>query len=255
MDAMIFAAGLGTRLRPLTDDRPKALVEVGGVPVLEHVARRLIAAGADRLIINTHHFADRIEALVRSRHGFGVEVHISHEPGAPLDTGGGLRQAAPLFRRSAPFFMHNCDVLSDFDLRALYDAHVADAAHARRDGALATLAVLPPQPERYLLFDDDGLCGYAPRGGGADVLVRQPARARGAAGSTPAPRAVHFAGVHVAGPALLDSLPATGVFSIVTHYLSLAGTGRRIAAWEQSGADWTDIGSHEALAAAQHRWG
>jgi NDP-sugar pyrophosphorylase family protein len=240
MDAMIFAAGLGTRLRPLTDDRPKALVDVAGTPVIERVARRLIQAGADRLIINTHHFAERIAELVRAVNGFGVEVHLSHEPGAPLDTGGGLQHAAHLFRRDAPFFLHNCDVLSDIDLSALYRTHLDDGA------AIATLAVLPPHPERYLVFDDDGLCGYGPRGGGPDVVARP---VRGTALHR------HFTGVHVASPALLDSLDGAGAYSIVNHYIALARRGSRIGRYEQPGAWWTDIGSHDALAAARARLG
>jgi NDP-sugar pyrophosphorylase family protein len=235
MDAMIFAAGLGTRLRPLTNDRPKALVEVAGVPVIERVARRLIEAGADRLIINTHHFPEPIQELVRATRGFGVEVHLSHEPGAPLDTGGGLQQAARLFRRDEPFFLHNCDVLSDIDLGALRDAHAAG-------DALVTVAVLPPLPERYLVFDELGLCGYAPRGGGEDVLARQPV------GTT---LRRHFTGIHIASPALLDTLHAEGAYSIVNHYLGLARAGSRIAPYEQPGAWWTDIGSHAALAEAR----
>lgn len=241
---MIFAAGLGTRLRPLTDDRPKALVDVGGVTVLERVARRLVDAGADRIIINTHHFPDLIADLVRRRHGFGVEVHLSPEPGAPLDTAGGLRHASHLFRGDAPLFLHNCDVLSDIDLEALYDAHTAGnaGAHAAGDGRLATLAVLPALPERYLVFDDDGLAGYAPRGGGDDVLVRPP-------GGPTVHR--HFTGVHVASPELLATLTAPGPLSIVMHYLALARAGRQIARYEQPGMHWTDIGSHEALEQAR----
>jgi NDP-sugar pyrophosphorylase family protein len=235
MDAMIFAAGLGTRLRPLTDDRPKALVDVAGRPVIEHVARRLIQAGADRLIINTHHFAESIEQLIRSADGFGVEVHLSHEPGAPLDTGGGLHHAAHLFRRDAPFFLHNCDVLSDIDLTGLYHCHV-------QDDPLATLAVLPPLPERYLVFDDVGLCGYGPRGGGPDVVARP---VRGSALHR------HFSGVHVASPALLDSLHGAGAYSIVNHYIAQVRRGHRIVRYEQPGAWWTDIGSHDALEEAR----
>ena len=142
MDAMILAAGLGTRLRPLTNDRPKALVEIGAVTMLERVARRLVAAGADRLIINMHPFPAMIRDLVAAHDGFGADVCFSHEPDAPLDTGGGLRRAASMFRREAPFFLHNCDVISDIDLRALYHAHSADRH------ALATLAVLPPSTSR-----------------------------------------------------------------------------------------------------------
>jgi NDP-sugar pyrophosphorylase family protein len=248
MDAMIFAAGLGTRLRPLTNDRPKALVEVDGVPILERVARRLVEAGADRLIINTHPFPQLIHELVQRQRGFGAGVVFSHEPERPLDTGGGLKQAAPLFRGDAPFFMHNCDVLSDVDLHALYDTHLRhEAPAARRAGTasegdtVATLAVLPPSAERYLIFDDDGLCGYSPRGGGEDVLVRDVAGAV---------RRHDFSGIHVASPRLLHGLPDAPIFSIVTHYLQLARRGVRVQAYEQPGARWVDIGTHEKLALA-----
>jgi NDP-sugar pyrophosphorylase family protein len=236
MDAMIFAAGLGTRLRPLTNDRPKALVEIGGKTILERVAQRLIDAGAGRIVINTHHFPERIADLVRERDGFGVDVRISHEPGAPLDTGGGLRQAAPHFRRDRPIMLHNCDVISDVDLRALYTAHEQDA------DAVATLAVLPPSAERYLVFDSAGLCGYSPRGGGDEVLAREPVGE---------PQRHDFTGIHVISPELLDTLKHDGAFSIITHYLSLAGQGRRIGRYEQPDVHWTDIGSHEQLAVAR----
>ncbi|HUF51881.1 MAG TPA: nucleotidyltransferase family protein [Longimicrobiales bacterium] len=232
---MIFAAGLGTRLRPLTNNRPKALVEIGDTPILEIVARRLVDAGADRLIINTHPFPDIIEEHVRACDNFGVEVRFSYEPDAPLDTGGGLRQAAPLFRGDAPFFMHNCDVISDVDLRALYDAHLAD------DDAIATLAVLPLSAERYLIFDDDGLCGYSPRGGGDNVLIRE---TRGDVTRN------DFTGIHIGTPALIDSLPDQQIFSIMAHYLSLARRGRRVARHAQPHARWIDIGTPEKLEAA-----
>jgi NDP-sugar pyrophosphorylase family protein len=240
MDAMIFAAGLGTRLRPLTNDRPKALVELGGVTILEQVARRLIEAGADRIIINTHHFPDRIEAVVRERDGFGVDVRLSVEPDEPLDTAGGLQHAAHLFRRDRPILLHNCDVISDLDLRALYDAHLADAA------AIATLAVLPPSPERYLIFDDDGFLGYAPRGGGDDVHARPPVGAI-------AQR--DFTGIQVVSPELLDTLDYQQPYSIILHYLRLSREGKRIGRFEQDGVRWIDIGTHEQLAEAQVLFG
>jgi NDP-sugar pyrophosphorylase family protein len=233
MDAMIFAAGLGTRLRPLTNNRPKALVEVAGVPVLERVARRLIDAGADRLVINTHHFAERVRDFVRSRDGFGVEVLLSEEPDGPLDTGGGLARASTLFRRDRPVLLHNCDVLSNVDLLALIRAHTDD-------DAIATLAVLPTGTDRYLIFDDSGLCGYAPRAGGDDVCRRR------IAGTT---RRRDFTGIHVVAPRLLDTLPA-GTYSVINHYFRLIDAGERIASYEQPGVHWLDIGSHEKLAAA-----
>lgn len=234
---MIFAAGLGTRLRPLTNDVPKALVEVGGVPMLEHVARRLIDAGADRLIINTHPHPERIRAFVTGRDGFGVEVLFSHEPDRPLDTAGGLHHARALFRRDAPFFVHNCDVFSDVDLRSLRDHHVSAAAEP-----IASLAVLPASAERYLIFDRDGLCGFAPRGGGEPVFVREPLEPQ---------HRRDFTGIHVCSPELLDTLGPDTAPSIIMHYLSLARTGVRVARHDQLDAHWVDIGTHEKLAAAR----
>lgn len=234
---MIFAAGLGTRLRPLTNDVPKALVEVGGVPMLEHVSRRLIDAGADRLIINTHPHPEAIRAFVAGRDGFGVEVLFSHEADAPLDTAGGVHHARALFRADTPFFVHNCDVFSDIDLQSLYSAHTSAG-----DGRIATVAVLPASAERYLIFDRDGLCGFAPRGGGEPVHVRErrePQHRR------------DFTGIHVCEPALLHTLSPETAPSIIMHYLSLARGGERVCRHDQLDAQWVDIGTHEKLAAAR----
>lgn len=232
---MILAAGLGTRLRPLTDRIPKPLIPVGGVPLLERVARRLIAAGADRLIINTHQHAARIEAFLAERDGFGVDVRLSPEPDAPLDTGGGLLHARSHFREDAPFFLHNGDVLTEAPLARMYDAH------RRNRGALATLAVRAPQPERYLLFDDAGLVGFAPRGGGAERTVRA---VRGATVRW------EFAGIHVIEPRIFALLTERGVFSIVDVYLRLARAGERIASFPFD-EPWIDIGTPEGLADAE----
>lgn len=237
MDAMIFAAGLGTRLRPLTNDVPKALVEVGGMPMLEHVARRLIDAGADRLIINTHPHPERILEFVQERDGFGVAVLFSHEPDAPLDTAGGIRHARHHFRGHEPFFLHNCDVFSDVDLRALHDAHTS-----ADDDRIATLAVLPPSAERFLIFDADGLCGFAPRGAEDPVHVREP---------QPPQFRRDFTGIHVCDPRLLDTLGEDSAPSIIMHYLSLARTGERVGRHDQLSASWIDIGTHDKLAAAR----
>lgn len=236
---MIFAAGLGTRLRPLTDRTPKPLVEVAGVPLLERVARRLIAAGADRLVINTHHHAARIEAFLAARGSFGVEVRVSHEPDRPLETGGGLKHAARWLRRDAPFFLHNADVLSDAPLEALYGHHVAS-------DAIVTLAVRPPAETRFLVFDDDGLCGAAARDT-SEVGYARPARG--------AVRRFDFAGIHVADPALLDRLTEDGAFSIVWPYLRLAGEGERIDAFPVDAARWVDVGSFDGLARAEALFG
>ena len=235
MEAMILAAGLGTRLRPLTSDRPKALVEVGGLPMLERVARRLVAAGANHLIINVHAFADQVKRFVDERDGFGVEVSVSHEKEKNLETGGGLRHAAPLFRSEESFLLHNVDVFTDLDLRALYEAH---------GESLAALAVRPARSQRYLLFDEaDDLCGYACRDGGDEVLVRAPQ------GRT---RRLDFLGVQVLSPRLFDLLTEEGVFSIIDVYLRLTQAGERIAPFRVADdAVWIDIGTPERLAEAK----
>lgn len=230
---MILAAGLGTRLRPLTDTTPKPLLPVGGIPLLGRIARSLVAAGAHRLIINTHHHADQIEAYVRSQDGFGVDVRFSNEPDKPLDTGGGLWEARDHFRGEAPFFLHNGDILTDAPLEALYAAH--------RDGdALATLAVRPPSEQRYLVFDDAGLIGFSPRGGGAERLVRDPVG--------PLQR-WDFAGIHVIEPRIFGLIEERDAFSIIDVYLRLSKAGTAIRPFPFDGI-WLDIGTPERLGEA-----
>lgn len=235
MDAMILAAGLGTRLRPLTDHTPKPLIAVAGVPMLERVALRLIAAGADRLIINTHHLGEQIARFVDRREGFGVDVRLSPEADAPLDTGGALLHAAHHFRRDAPFFLHNADVLTDLPLETMYRRH-------RTSNALATLAVLPPRAERYLLFDSMGLCGFARRHSGTEEFAR-PVHGE--------LRRFEFAGIHVISPELLDHITETGAFSILWTYLRLVGEGARILPFDAHASRWVDVGSVEGLREAE----
>jgi NDP-sugar pyrophosphorylase family protein len=233
---MIFAAGLGTRLRPLTDSIPKALVEVGGIPMLERVARRLIDAGATRLIINAHHHADQVKRFVAERDGFGVETLISDESETLLDTGGGLLRAAPLFRREAPFILHNGDVLSDFDLGAFYRAHT-------EGDALATLAVNHRAITRYLAFDEAGyLCGYGNSATGFEETAREPQ------GTV---ERVGFCGIHVISPDIFDLITEHGVFSIIPLYLRLSAQGHRIAPHAIDGATWIDIGKPDQLEKAR----
>ncbi len=240
MDAMILAAGLGTRLRPLTDTVPKALVPVAGVPMIERVARRLAAAGADRLIVNVHHHAATVEAFLQTLAAdLGVRAEVSHEPERPLDTGGGLLRAAPLFRGDAPFFLHNVDVITDIDLRELYGAH--------DDDAVATLAVHERETTRFLLFDDDGLFGWENAGKGTSRTVREPLGAVARLG---------FAGIHVLSPSAFEQLGAAGYrseepFSILDGYLTLASEGRRVTPHNVTGVFWVEIGNPERLARAE----
>lgn len=231
MDALLFAAGLGTRLRPLTDVVPKALIGVADIPMLERVARRVIDAGADRLIINVHHHPLEIEGFVRERDGFGVPVAFSRETREPLETGGGLLAAAPLLRRDSPILLHNTDVLTDFPLSALLRAHA-------EGGALATLAVQRRRASRYLLFDERGLFGRRDERTGEEERARPPVSEAVAFG---------FSGVHVIEPSLLARIEERGVFSIFRTYLRLAGAGEVMAAHDIGDAQWIDIGTPERL--------
>jgi N-acetyl-alpha-D-muramate 1-phosphate uridylyltransferase len=237
VEAMIFAAGLGTRLGPITRDLPKALVSVGGVPMLERVATRLVDAGVGRLIINTHHFTERIVEFVESRVGFGVEVVFSHEVEAPLETGGGLRRAAPLFRADAPFFLHNADVLSDLPLAEIRAVHLARAP-------LATLAVMRRESSRFLLFDDLGLLGRADSA--KDLRIE----ARPQSGEV---QELAFAGVHVVSPTIFALLPEAPAFSILDAYLSAVEQGHRIDPFRVDDYAWIDIGKPEQLEDANER--
>src|SRR4051812_28104539 len=234
MDAMILAAGLGTRLRPLTDHTPKPLIPVAGVPMLERVARRLIAAGADRLIVNTSHLSEQIEAFLAERDGFGVAWQVSREPGTPLETGGAILQGAPLFRGDAPFFLHNADILTDLPLAAMYRAH-------QQADPLATLAVMERETSRHLLFDDRGLLGRTDAAKGLDLRVRD------AVGEV---RKLAFGGVHVISPRIFGLLTGSGAFSILDPSLRLAAAGETILPFRVDDSTWVDIGRPEQLQAA-----
>jgi N-acetyl-alpha-D-muramate 1-phosphate uridylyltransferase len=238
MDALLLAAGLGTRLRPLTDHTPKALVDVAGSPILARVARRLVEAGADRLIVNVHHLGHVIEAYLAKRGGLGVETVVSREDPGPLETGGALVAAEPHFRKDAPFFLHNADILTDLPLRELYDAHLAATP-------LATLAVMERATSRYLLFDELGLLGRVDEKKNVEERVREP---RGAL------RRLAFAGVHVVSPRIFGLLTERGAFSILVPYLRLAAAGERILPHRVDGSQWLDIGKPEQLEAARRAY-
>jgi MurNAc alpha-1-phosphate uridylyltransferase len=248
---MILAAGAGTRLRPLTDRIPKALVPVRGRPLLAHVMDRLVLAGATRIIVNTCHHPDQIAAFLDRHTPPGVEVALSHEPDGPYDTGGGLLAAAPLFRRDGPILLHNVDVLSRIPLDLLLAAHGAADAHwgERAGGPLvATLAVQDRGAERQLLFDDDGLMGWERRG--SDGAVRESRHVRGPVGPL---RRWSFAGIQVVAPALFDLGDRTGSFPLRMLYLDLAQRGYRILPVDVSAHEWLDVGTPERLAEAEAR--
>lgn len=236
MDAMILAAGLGTRLRPLTDTLPKALVDVGGVTMLERVARRLIDAGATRLIVNAHAHAEKIREFIEARDGFGVETVVSDESDLLLDTGGALVKAMHLFRRSGVFLLHNADILTDIDLGALLDAHRAAG------DPLATLFTMHRESTRYLAFDNAGLYASGNSSTGVEQRIREPE------GSI---ERLGFGGVHVISSRIFDLIDERGVFSIIPLYLRLAGLGHQILPHTDDRATWFDIGSMEKLERAR----
>ncbi|MBQ9399458.1 MAG: nucleotidyltransferase family protein [Bacteroidales bacterium] len=237
MKAMIFAAGLGTRLRPLTDTMPKALVKVGGVPMLEIVIRRLMAAGIREFVVNAHHFHTQIEDFLRENGDFGADITLSLEMPEPLETGGGIRKAAAALSGSGPFLVHNADILSDLDLPAFMAA--------ARPGALATLVVSKRNTTRYLLFDDDmRLVGWTNVVTGE---VKSPYPALDPA----ACRKYSFAGIHIIAEealALMESWPEK--FSIIDFYLAQAAA-HPIYGWEPESLNLVDVGSPERLEEAQ----
>ena len=235
MKAMVLAAGLGTRLRPLTDDRPKALVEVGGRTLLEITLSRLRTFGIREVIINVHHFADLIVNYLSANNDFGMRIEVSRED-VLFDTGGGLKKAGHFFLEDSahseePFILHNVDAISTIDLRRMAQFHT-------KNHALATLAVQDRKTSRYLLFDEQlQLCGRRSGSDGEAQLVRTSLQ----------PQALAFAGIHVISPRLINLLSEEGAFSIINSYLRLAGQGEKILGFRADEYYWRDLGRLDDL--------
>ena len=238
MKAMILAAGLGTRLRPLTNDRPKALVEVAGRTLLEITIARLRAFGVSEVIVNVHHFADMVVDYLAKNNNFGMRIEISRED-VLLDTGGGLKKAAWFFledfgRADEPFILHNVDVISTIDLNSMMQFHKAREA-------LATLAVQARETSRYLLFDEHlRLAGRLSGKSGQAEFVR-PSRQLEI-------QALAFSGIHVISPRLFSMMTEDGAFSIITSYMRLAGQEENILAFRADQYSWRDLGRPESIA-------
>jgi mannose-1-phosphate guanylyltransferase len=236
MKAMVLAAGLGKRLRPLTNDRPKALVEVGGRTLLEITLTRLRAFGVRETIINAHHFADAIAEFLAAKKNFGMRIEISREE-VLLDTGGGLKKAGWFFRAGSsqePFLLHNVDVISTIDLGRMVEQHA-------KNEALVTLAVQKRETSRLLLFDEQlQLCGRRIVGNQQDEIVRE--------GSNVV--TLGFAGIHVISPRMLMMMDEQGVFSIIDVYLRLAGKAEKIRGFRADEYYWRDLGKLEQVEAA-----
>jgi NDP-sugar pyrophosphorylase family protein len=243
MKAMILAAGLGTRLRPLTDDRPKALVEIAGRTMLEITLGRLRSFGIQEVIINAHHFADQIVEYLKAHDNFGMRIEVSREDEL-LDSGGGLKKAAWFFLEDGahsqePFILHNVDVLSNIDLARMLRFHL-------EQDALASLAVQDRATSRPLLFDTDGQ--FRGRAGGPARTGddRNPAMGRTRSGM----QELAFTGIHVISPRIFEKIEEEGVFSIITTYIQLATRGERIKGFRADEYYWRDLGRPESVALA-----
>lgn len=235
---MIFAAGLGTRLKPLTDHMPKALVPVAGKPMLEHVILKLKAAGFTELVINIHHFGEQIIGFLEANRNFGLTIHISDERDMLLDTGGGIKKARNFFSGDEPFLVHNVDILSDTDLKALYEYHL----HSGND---ATLLASPRKTIRYLLFDDENLLrGWINK----DTLQTKPEGFIYRAGQY---REYAFSGIHVISPSLFRYMDRwQGKFSIMDFYLQTCREAC-LGGYLTEQLRLIDIGKPETLAKAE----
>jgi NDP-sugar pyrophosphorylase family protein len=240
MKAMVLAAGLGTRLRPLTNDRPKALVEVGGRTLLEITLTRLRDFGIHHVIINVHHYADIVIDRVRAAGNFGMHIEFSRED-VLLDTGGGLKKAAWFLadytgaNEDDPFILHNADVISTIDLQRMVQQH-------QENKALATLAVQGRNTSRYLLFDNQLQLHGREFAKEEKTEIAQPAKHLSE---------LAFTGIHVISPRIFPLLTEEGVFSIIPAYLRLAAQGEKIQAFRADEYYWRDLGKPESIQQAE----
>ena len=244
MNAMIFAAGLGTRLKPYTDDHPKAMVEVAGRPMIAHQMEKFRQAGFQRVVINVHHFAEQIIDYVKAHDGFGLDVAFSDERGKLLDTGGGIRKALPLFDSDRPILIHNVDIFSNADLAALYQTHIDYDNEA-------SLLVSQRDTSRYLIFDDkDHLMAWKNMKTG-EVRTAYDGQQQALADLNRdgmGYRLRAFAGIHVISPTLFPLLQASEeVFSIINFYWQHTANHRIRCVEATQDFRWVDAGKPEAL--------
>lgn len=234
MKAMILAAGLGTRLKPWTDHHPKALALVNGKSLLQRNIEYLQGYGIKDIIVNVHHFADQIMDAIHSNNGWGSNITISDETNEVLETGGGLKKAAPYFDGEDDFVLMNVDILTNLDLKAMIAQHQAS-------NALATLATTSRETSRYFLFNENNtLCGWRNVKTGEEKIKRDE--------SPLVPKA--FSGVHVISTKLLPLIEQEGKFSMVDVYLSLAAA-QDIQSFDHSQSSFIDVGKPESVAKAE----
>jgi NDP-sugar pyrophosphorylase family protein len=233
MKAMIFAAGLGTRLYPITKDRPKAMAEVNGITLLEHNIRFIAAQGFDEIIVNVHHFADKVIDFLKAKNNFGLQIEVSYEKEL-LDTAGGLAKAADFFDDD-DFLLYNVDVVSNIDLRKML-------AHHQQNKAIATLAIRQRETSRYLLFDENHhLAGWRNKSTGEEIVVRTKGDFSEFA----------FSGIHIISPKMLPLLGDIRKHSLTPFYLEIAKENT-IAGYEHNDDSWFDCGKPETLKQAEN---
>ena len=234
MKALIFAAGLGTRLKPLTDFTPKALVPVGGKPLLQHIIEKLSNTGFKEIVINVHHFSEQIVQFLQNNDNFGLHIEVSDESDKLLDTGGGIRKAAAFLKGDAPFLVHNVDILSNADLGKLYDSHI-------QQEEMATLLVSKRKTSRYLLFDEQNLLKGWINDSTGEVKSPYP-------GFSPEKyRRFAFAGIQVVSPEIFDRMKdMPDKFSIIDFYLSIAADVK-IKGYPVENLKMIDVGKIDSL--------
>jgi len=232
MKAMILAAGLGTRLKPFTNHKPKALFEINGVSLLEIQIRNLLRFGFDQIIVNIHHFGDQIIDFLDKNNNFGTRIAISDERKLLLDTGGGIKNASWFFDDGNPFLVYNVDILSNINLTAFYQKH-------KNADTFATLAVQQRSTSRYLLFDNqEKLCGWQNQKTGETRI---------AAPYSGSLFPLAFSGIHLLNPEIFKLMTETGKFSMIDVYLRLASQ-QNIMAYDHTGDYLMDAGKTENLA-------
>lgn len=235
MKAMILAAGYGTRLQPLTNHLPKALVAINDVPMLQLIIARLIKSGVDEIIINTHHFSEQVASFLKLKNSFGIRIEISQESQI-LGTGGGLKHARYFFDDEQPFFLHNVDIISTINLKQMYQHH-------QNNRAMATLAIQRRETSRGFILDEKNyVCGHEDKDNQRTRLKRAPH------GKT---RFMAFCGIHIISPDIFQFIDETGRFSIIDSYLNLIEQGFPILGFPADGWYWKDIGKLETLEGIQ----
>ncbi len=235
MKAMIFAAGLGTRLLDETSDRPKALVEIGGKTLLQRAIEKLQNEGVSEIVVNVHHFSKLVIDFI-SENDFGIPIHISDESGKLLDTGGGLKKAAHFFVGNSPIIIYNVDVLSNLNLEHFKNEHL-------KSGALATLVVRNRATQRYFKFDNENrLVGWLNKKTG-ETKISIPGKFEESV-------EMAFSGIHLVQPKLFEFMSGEDKFSITNLYLELAKT-HLIKGYFDDSKLWMDVGKPEQLAEAR----